>query len=82
MQRVFVRTVLTKNSSDIISGMDIKPEATVFKADSVSIRGPKETDSSYTVTFQVGEYQGKNIQPLLIQNNRNVTVVVTEGDYD
>mgnify|MGYP001606924519 CR=1 FL=1 len=35
-----------------------------FEADKVSIRGPK-VDNSYVVSFEVGEYQLKNIRELV-----------------
>ena len=35
-----------------------------FKADRVSIRGPKNTDNSFVVSFDVGEYERQSIKDL------------------
>lgn len=37
-----------------------------FKADSFQVRGPKGTDQSYTVVFNVGEYERENVAKLMV----------------
>ncbi len=50
-------------------------------ADSVSIRGPRQTDGSLTVVFTSGEYQMKEIASLLALPREmplKVTVTLSE----
>lgn len=54
-----------------------------FKADKVSIRGPK-VDGSYVVCFEVGEYQRENIAPIITMPEGvvEVTIKMTEDKTD
>lgn len=47
-----------------------------FKADRVSIRGPK-VDGTYVISFDCGEYQRQNVQALLgLEPEQVLTVTV------
>lgn len=47
----------------------------VFNSDKVGIKGPK-VDNSYVISFEVGEYEVKNIKDLvgLVDTNLKVSV--------
>jgi hypothetical protein len=51
-----------------------------FKSDRVSIRGPKSTDNSYVVSFDIGEYGRQGVQDLLGLELGQVLTVTVETD--
>lgn len=53
-----------------------------FVADSYMVRGPKQTDGSYTISFTTGEYMQKNVAEIIQQLPPMTAIEVTLKVYE
>lgn len=60
-------------------GRYIIMEKITILADRIKINGPR-VDNSYTVTFEVGEYEREKVAKLLLLTNTNKTIKLTVED--
>lgn len=57
-------------------------DTVVFTADSFMVRGPKQTDGSYSVSFTSGEYTQKQIAELIAKIPPLTALKVTVEIYE
>ncbi len=61
--------------------MNDKSVSVTFLADSVAIRGPRQSDGSLTITFTTGEFQMKEVASLLaLPRETSLKITVSIGE--